>query len=104
MENKLIYIDIDGVLCDTEGMNYKGAQPRWDALRKVQKLSAMGNVVILWTSRGVGSGLDFRGLTEEQLVSWGLVKGIDYHELRMDKPVFDLFVDDKAMSSDEYFK
>ena len=39
-------------------------------------------------------------LTEKQLKEWGC----KYHELIMGKPHADLFIDDKGINSDEFFR
>ena len=38
-------------------------------------------------------------VTYEQLKSWGC----KFHELKMGKPAYDLFIDDKGINSDEFF-
>ena len=38
-------------------------------------------------------------ITYEQLMDWGCL----FHELRMNKPVFDIFIDDKVINSQHYF-
>ena len=47
-----------------------------------------------WTARGSGTGIDWYDVTKKQLKSWG----VKHHELRLGKPVYDLFIDDKAMN------
>ena len=42
----------------------------------------------------------FKPLTEAQLKMWGC----KYHELIMGKPHADIFIDDKAMNSEDYFE
>ena len=49
----------------------------------------------MWTARGAQSGVDWRGDTEIQLAEWG----VKHHELRLDKPFFDIFIDDKNINS-----
>jgi histidinol phosphatase-like enzyme len=91
----IIYIDIDNTICDTIGLNYHQAQPRVDIIEKINTMYNDGAYVVMWTSRGVGTGICHRDLTIKQLTRWGL----KYHELRLDKPVFDLMIDDKAATN-----
>lgn len=90
------FIDIDDTICTLSGsMKYETAQPIPLAITKVNKLYSEGHRIVMWTARGMGSGKDWRNLTQEQLSSWGVL----YHELRLDKPVYDFFIDDKNINS-----
>jgi len=49
----------------------------------------------------VSSGIDYRPLTEKQLAQWGA----KYHELDVGKkPHYDLWIDDKAVWSENFFR
>lgn len=88
----IIYVDIDNTICHTEGTDYNGAKPIRRAIDYINSLYDYGYNIIYWTSRGVGSNTNQYDLTKNQLDSWGC----KYHSLKCDKPVYDLFVDDKA--------
>tara|TARA_R100000315_G_C5228750_1_gene139709 strand:- start:345 stop:644 length:300 start_codon:yes stop_codon:yes gene_type:complete len=97
---KIIYVDIDETICDTPGedvRDYHSSTPRPETILKVNKLYDDGNRIVYWTARGSRSGKDWYKLTESQLESWGA----KYHELRCDKPYYDVFYDDKNMRPDE---
>jgi hypothetical protein len=96
MSNKIYFIDIDDTIC-TLGtpMDYASAIPIPQAIEKINKLFEEGHQIIFWTARGTLSGIDWRQLTEWQLLSWG----VQYHELRFGKPVYDYFIDDKNINS-----
>jgi len=97
---KIIYVDIDETICDTPGdevRDYYSSTPRPETILKVNKLYDDGNRIVYWTARGSRSGKDWYKLTESQLKSWGA----KYHELRCDKPYYDVFYDDKNMRPDE---
>ncbi|MAL45453.1 hypothetical protein [Hyphomonas sp.] len=97
---KIIYVDIDETICDTPGddvRDYYSSTPRPETILKVNKLYDDGNRIVYWTARGSRSGKDWYKLTESQLESWGA----KYHELRCDKPYYDVFYDDKNMRPDE---
>lgn len=92
-----VYLDIDNTICDTDQTlpaprKYEGAQPIRERIAKANELFDQGHTIVYWTARGGASGADYRALTLQQLEAWGC----KYHELRTDKPAFDLFVDDKA--------
>ena len=79
-------------------MQYTTAQPIAKAIEKVNRLYDEGHRVVFWTARGTQSGLNWRQLTEDQLLSWG----VRYHELRFGKPVYDVFIDDKNINSEDW--
>src|SRR5688572_560209 len=88
---------MDNTICQTEGTEYAKAQPWPDRIAVVNRLYEAGHRVVIWTARGSLSGvtLALRQLTRRQLAEWG----VKYHELRLDKPFFDVLVDDRALSS-----
>ena len=93
------FIDIDDTICTlAEAMKYESAQPIQRAIDKVNKLFLDGNEIVFWTARGTRTGIDWRQLTESQLSSWG----VQYHELRFGKPVYDWFIDDKNINSNHW--
>lgn len=98
-DSMIIRVDIDNTICSTPGMEYHNAIPMTDRIERINNLYRSGHTIIYWTSRGVGSGRNLRELTERQLKNWGCL----YHELELNKPLFDLFIDDKALSTGEYF-
>ena len=98
----IIYCDIDGVICTQDPKNpsfYQKAKPIQESIDKINKLYDEGNSIILWTSRGVTSTIDWEDFTKKQLEVWG----VKYHRLRMKKPYYNIFIDDKSFRSvDEY--
>lgn len=92
----MIYIiDIDGTICETTNSDYNNSRPIKERISRVNDLYTDGNTIIYWTARGMTSGRDkkeLRELTEKQLIEWGCL----YNELRMQKPHYDVWVDDKA--------
>jgi len=89
-------VDIDGVICTNTWGNYEKAEPIPENINKVNELYQSGKVV-LWTARGRLTGKDWRQLTERQLKKWG----VKYHELRFDKPFYDVIIDDRGVNMDE---
>ena len=96
---KTYCIDIDGTICtNTEGF-YKEAKPYLERISQVNKLYDNGSKIIYFTARGSTTGIDWSKVTKAQLDEWGC----KYHELRMNKPAYDLFIDDKNINSERYF-
>ena len=95
-----IYVDIDETICvSPENRDYIKATPLLDRINKINELYENGNIIIYWTARGTGSGKDCRAITEKQFKEWG----VKYHEIQFGKPIYDLFIDDKAFNSENYF-
>jgi hypothetical protein len=88
----IIYVDIDNTICETTGCDYINAQPWFNKISTINSLYNKNNYIVYWTSRGVGSSQNLYEMTKKQLDSWGC----KYHELKCDKPVYDLFIDDKT--------
>jgi dTDP-glucose 4,6-dehydratase len=96
-----IYVDIDETICiSPEDRDYSKANPIFNRINKINKLYDEGNTIIYWTARGTGSGIDWKETTKNQFIEWG----VKYHDLRLGKPIYDLFVCDKAINSDDFFK
>jgi len=92
----IIYIDIDETICESPpDRNYKNAIPIKSNIEKANQLYDEGHEIVYWTARGTGTGLDWGKVTEEQFRKWG----VKYNKLRFGKPVYDLFIDDKAINS-----
>lgn len=89
---KKYIIDIDGTICTQTKSDYSNAQPIKDRINKINKLYDDGNYIVYWTARGMASNTDWSELTRSQLHEWGC----KYHELNMQKPSYDVWVDDKA--------
>jgi len=94
-EKKTIYVDIDNTITTTIGTEYKEAKPIIKNIQIINNLYNRGHHIVYWTARGSGSGIDYQDLTKNQLESWGCL----YHELKFNKPVYDLFIDDKSLPS-----
>ena len=95
-----IYVDVDNTVCHTQGTDYPNAQPNHANIARFNKLYEDGNRIIYWTARGMKSGINWRELTQKQFKEWG----IKYHELRLDKPAFDVFIDDKVINTSDWEK
>ena len=96
----IIYVDIDETICTSpENRDYSKAVQIEKNIKKINEMYENGNRIVYWTARGTGSGIDWRDVTEDQFRKWG----VKYHELRLGKPIYDLFIDDKNINSDRFF-
>ncbi len=96
----VIYIDIDETICHYPGgkRHYNLAWPIEENIKKANKLYEEGHTIIYWTARGSITKIDYSELTQKQLADWG----VKYHDLRMNKPYYDLFICDKAMNTEDW--
>lgn len=96
---KIIYVDVDETICLTPDQPrvYKNAVPIYENIAKINSLYEAGHTIVYWTARGSRSGISWYDLTKRQLESWGA----KYHDLKCDKPYYDLFIDDKTMTIEE---
>ena len=100
--------DLDGTICDTplrksdNKPGYLESTPIPYMVEQVNKLYDDGHKIIIMTARGRGSGIDWTGLTIEQLDRWG----VKYHDLEpmFHKPSADLFIDDKGINVEDWKK
>lgn len=95
---KIIYVDIDETICETpNSRDYTTAKPIVENIKKINELYDNGNTIVYWTSRGSRKQINWYDLTYQQLNEWGA----KFHELRVDKPYYDLFIDDKTLRIEE---
>ena len=95
---KVIYVDIDETICTTpQSRKYEDAEPIFLNIEKINQLYDKGNTIVYWTSRGSRKQINWYDLTYKQLILWGA----KFHELRVDKPYYDLFIDDKTLRIEE---
>ena len=97
----IIYVDIDETICKTpESRDYSESTPITQHIEKINTLYDEGNTIIYWTARGTVTGIDWREVTEKQFQNWG----VKYHKIMFGKPVYDIFIDDKNINSERFFK
>ena len=100
----VIYVDIDGTICNTPkkenngAWDYHSSTPRQKQIDKINKLHDEGHEIVYWTARGSSSGLNWKPFTEYQITNWGC-KYTRIEQLK--KPSFDLFIDDKSKRIEE---
>ncbi len=101
MKLKTYIVDIDGTICrhKNDKAPYDEGEPIQERIEWFNKLYDQGHKIIYWTARGAFTGVDHSELTKRQLDQWGVKRS----ELRMDKPAYDLWIDDRAINVDSYF-
>jgi len=98
--NTKIYIfDIDGTICETKNGDYKNARPYKDRIEKINKLYDEGNIIIYETARGDMTGTNYIDFTRKQLKEWGC----KYKSVGS-KHYADIYIDDHAINSNDFFK
>ena len=103
----IIYVDIDQTICYYKqkkfmkdgSIDYSTALPYPKRISKINSLFDKGNEIVYWTARGTCSRNDWMLTTYDQLKKWGA----KFTTLKMGKPSYDLFIDDKAIFSETYF-
>ena len=94
----IIYVDIDGTICETDGADYENSKPRYEQIDKINKLYDEGNEIVYWTARGGTTGIDWGYLTELQLGDWKCKwSRIETKK----KPHYDLYICDKSKRIEE---
>ena len=97
----IIYVDIDETICITAAdRDYENSKPMYDRIEKINKLYDEGNIIVYWTARGSKTGLDWTETTKRQLSDWRA----KHHDVKLGKPHFDLYICDKSINSENYFK
>jgi len=89
-----IFADFDSTITTGEGdpwwVDSLNEEPDWNMIEVVNGLYKMNHTIIIYTARRK----EVREETEYFLNKWGVM----HHALRMEKPGFDLLIDDRAMS------
>ena len=93
------YIDLDNTLCLTQNSDYVNSTPIEERIRYVNELKKNGHHITIWTARGATSGIDHYELTNSQLKQWG----VEYDNLLMGKPDYDVYIDDKSFNVDTHW-
>ena len=96
----IIYVDIDETICKTnKDRIYSKSKPFYDRIEIINKLYDEGHEIVYWTARGTGTGIDWRQVTEQQFKEWN----VKYNRLEFRKPIYDVFICDKAVNSESFF-
>jgi len=90
-----IIIDLDGTIC-TEEKTYSRslAQPQKGAVEAVNSLYDEGHTIIIYSAR---TWMEF-----EMTTHWLKSNKVKYHQLILGKPIGDLWIDDRALTFDNW--
>lgn len=100
--------DLDGTICTKSSPNYKEAKPYRDRIQKINQLYEEGHTIIFLTARGMGRNNNdpvlaieqFYSFTKQQLEEWG----VKHHQLFLGKPSGDIYIDDRGISDEDFFR
>jgi len=101
MKIKILCFDLDNVICTTKGRQYEKSKPKKKIIKLINNLYRNDYEIKIFTARYMGK---FKGdekkarrhgykKTFKQLKKWKL----NFNQLILGKPNYDLFVDDKAL-------
>jgi quercetin dioxygenase-like cupin family protein len=90
------FIDLDNTLCKTNNSDYANSTPIRERIDYVNRLKNDGHHITIWTARGATSGINHEEITKQQLEEWE----VNYDELLMKKPHYDIYIDDKSFNVD----
>lgn len=98
----IFFVDIDETICHNANahsadIDYTQSVPRYDMIEKINALYREGHTIIYHTARGGKTGKNWFHFTYDQLRRWRCL----FHELRMGKPEYAKWIDDKALRIEE---
>ena len=93
-------VDIDGTICNSSNSDYPNAVPVLYRIEYFNMLFNRGHEIHYWTARGGNSGIDWTLVTTQQLAAWN----VKHTSLKLGKPAYDIWIDDKAINVDTYFE
>ena len=97
----IIYVDIDETICISPvNRDYTAATPIQPNIDKINDLYDEGHTIVYWTARGSKTGIDWTDVTTAQLKEWGA----KHHDVKLGKPSYDVFIDDKNLNSRDFFE
>lgn len=92
----IIAVDIDGVLCTDLHEKFRDAKKIQENVDILNWLYDQGHHIMIYTARGrKEKDKDAKKDSIKQLDEWG----VKYNEFRIDKPFFDIVVEDKSFQS-----
>ena len=86
-----IVIDIDGTICEEKPTFERAlARPKMGAAKFINAMKNQGHFVILYTARGWAE--------YEMTRQWLIRNDIPFDVLLMGKPIYDIWIDDRAIT------
>jgi histidinol phosphatase-like enzyme len=108
---KTYVVDIDGTICTQspdQKPDYSDSEPIQERISVMNDLYDNGDTIIYFTARGMGrssgnqiaSNVIFYERTLNQLSEWG----VKFHSLYLGKPAGDVYIDDKGINANDFFR
>lgn len=107
MYYKTIVTDLDDTLSFTQDRDFENAEPNVPLIEKLNSLHAQGWKIIIATARGSISCPTREEADKKyrkQIESWLTKHSVLYHELTFQKPLGVYYIDDKAITPDDFQK
>jgi len=90
-----IIIDLDGTICTEERQFSRSlAKPLPNAIERITELYNEGHTIIIYSAR---TWMEF-----EMTVDWLKRHEVPYHQLILGKPIGDVWIDDRAITCDNW--
>lgn len=106
MYDRRIIFDIDDTISRTIDRNFDNAKPIQPVIDKINRLYDEGWEIFLSTARGYLSCDGDRSKAEEkyryQIEHWLKINGVKYHKLSFQKELATYYVDDKALTPEDF--
>lgn len=105
---KTLVFDVDDVICVHKDRDYENAKPMTKVIEKINYMHYLGYYIKLYTARGQHSCKGNLNLiierNEKTLTDWLKKHNVLYDELIFGKPLGDWYIDDKALSLNDFMK
>lgn len=88
--NKLIAVDLDGVLCKGEFWGEEEPKPISEMIKLVENIYKKGAHIVIYTAR--------HRSWYQQTEAWLIKNNVFYHSISMEKMGADLYIDDKCIN------
>ena len=104
----IFVFDLDDTISRHRNRDFEHAEPIEKTITKIRKLHADGAEIVIYSARGQNSCKGDLRLIEErnrsQVERWLREHDVPYDRLVFGKPLGDVYVDDKGMSLDSFWK
>lgn len=103
---RTLVFDVDDTICFTKNRDFDNATPNIPVIQKINQLHDQGYKIVLSTARGTLScngDLQLRiERNYDRLCAWLKKHGVKYDEVSFMKELGDWYIDDKAMTIDQF--
>lgn len=105
---KRIVFDLDGTICEIKNNNetYLDVKPINEVIEKIRFLKSQNWFIVISTARHMvtcGGNVDLvKDRIGNQTIDWLLKHNVPYDEIQFGKPYGEYYVDDKALSPQEF--